>query len=209
VAARLNLQVVSALLKVIFLRSKMEKEPGAAVLLAISREFGKSVDLGQAGGRNNRRLAVDLQVPDDLNATDLSNLTSRAMHLLLSGDLQPRVAIAFVQLCNMQLRLLQGTDLEERVATVETELAHELAKHFTNAGKIAQEGQVAGKRVERAAEAVVDADPEITVQPAGAANANVGKYVYLNATEANAPTGAPETEKGKCQQSAESKAAKA
>ena len=57
--------------------------------------------LGQIGGRQNRRSAVlDLQVPDNMTATDLRNLTGQAIRLLLSGDLRPREASALAQLCN-------------------------------------------------------------------------------------------------------------
>ena len=57
--------------------------------------------LGQIGGRKNRRSAVDLEVPDNMTAADLSKVTGEAMRLLLSGELGAREASAFAQLCKL------------------------------------------------------------------------------------------------------------
>ncbi len=44
--------------------------------------------LGQIGGRKSRRVPMtDLQMPDDMTATDLRNVTARAIRSLLSGNL--------------------------------------------------------------------------------------------------------------------------
>ena len=56
---------------------------------------------GQIGGRKNRRSVVDLQVPDNMSAADLRNVTAQAIRLLLSGDLHPREAGALTQLFNI------------------------------------------------------------------------------------------------------------
>ena len=54
--------------------------------------------LGQIGGRKNRRSGVvDLQVPDNMNASDLRNLTTQAIRLLLAGELQAREAMRSLQ----------------------------------------------------------------------------------------------------------------
>jgi hypothetical protein len=82
--------------------------------------------LGQIGGRRNRRSAMlDLQVPDNMTATDLRNLTSQAIRLLLSGDLRPREAIALVQLSNSLYRTIPIAALETRVANLERRVAQE------------------------------------------------------------------------------------
>ena len=41
--------------------------------------------LGQIGGRKNRRVEVDLQIPDNATTADLRNLTLQAIRLLFSG----------------------------------------------------------------------------------------------------------------------------
>jgi hypothetical protein len=82
--------------------------------------------LGQIGGRKNRRSAVvDLQVPDNMTAVDLRNVTVQAIRLLLSGELQAREASALAQLCNSLYRVIQTADLETRVATLEEQVAQE------------------------------------------------------------------------------------
>ena len=55
--------------------------------------------LGQIGGRNNRRSVVDVEVPDNMTAADVSKVTAQAIRFLLSGDLRAREACALAQLC--------------------------------------------------------------------------------------------------------------
>lgn len=81
--------------------------------------------LGQIGGRKNRRSAVDLEVPDNMTAADLSKVTVQAMRLLFSGQLGAREVSAFAQLCNSWHRIIPAADLETRVATLERQIAEE------------------------------------------------------------------------------------
>jgi hypothetical protein len=81
--------------------------------------------LGQIGGRKNRRSAVDLEVPDNMTAADLSKVTGEAIRLLLSGELGAREASAFAQLCNSLYRIIPAADLETRVATLERQIAED------------------------------------------------------------------------------------
>ena len=80
---------------------------------------GRAVALGQIGGRKNRRPVVELQIPDNLTATDVRNLTGQAIRLLLSGELRAREAGALAQLCNLLFRFIPAADLEARVAMLE------------------------------------------------------------------------------------------
>ena len=81
--------------------------------------------LGQIGGRKNRRSVVDLQVPDNMSAADLRNITAQAIRLLLSGEMHARVAVAVAQLCNTLHRVIPTADLETRVTMLEAQLAQE------------------------------------------------------------------------------------
>ena len=82
--------------------------------------------LGQIGGRKNRRsVGVDLQVPDNMTAADLRNVTAQAIRLLLSDDLRAREASALAQLCNSLYRVIQTADLDARVAKLEEQVAEE------------------------------------------------------------------------------------
>ena len=78
--------------------------------------------LGQVGGRKNRRVGVDLQIPDNATAADLRNLTLQAMRLLLSGDMHAREAGTLAQLCNSLYRMMPAADLEARVALLEEQI---------------------------------------------------------------------------------------
>jgi hypothetical protein len=81
--------------------------------------------LGQIGGRKNRRPVVDLQVPDNMSAADLRNVTAQAIRLLLSGEMHAREAVAVAQLCNTLHRVIPTADLETRVTMLEAQLAQE------------------------------------------------------------------------------------
>src|SRR5438309_11565493 len=79
--------------------------------------------LGQIGGQRNRRTpVVDLEVPDNMTANDLRNLTGKAIRALLLGELTTRKAGALAQLCNSMHRIIPAADLEDRVAKLEQQL---------------------------------------------------------------------------------------
>jgi hypothetical protein len=81
--------------------------------------------LGQIGGRKNRRSVVELQVPDNMTAADVRNVTGQAIRLLLSGELHAREASALAQLCNSLYRIIPTADLEARVAMLEEQVTKE------------------------------------------------------------------------------------
>jgi hypothetical protein len=78
--------------------------------------------LGQIGGRKNRRSVVDLQVPDNMSAADVRNVTAQAIRLLLSGNLHAREASALAQLFNSLYRVIPTADLEARVTLLEEQV---------------------------------------------------------------------------------------
>ena len=81
--------------------------------------------LGQIGGRKNRRSVVDLQVPDNMTAADVRNVTVQAIRLLLSGNLHAREASALAHLCNSLYRIIPTADLEARVTMLEEQVIQE------------------------------------------------------------------------------------
>jgi len=118
--------------------------------------------LGQLGGRKNRRsIPVDLPITENMTLTDLSKLNGQAMRLLLAGELQAREATAFAQLCNSQLRVIQGVDLEARVAMLEAEITHEQAVACTDADEVAQEVEVDFDKIAHDAETNAAAQPAV------------------------------------------------
>ena len=81
--------------------------------------------LGQIGGWKNRRSVADLEVPDNMTAADVRNVTAQAIRLLLSGDMHAREASALAQLCNSLYRFIPAADLEARVAMLEAQFIQE------------------------------------------------------------------------------------
>ena len=99
---------------------------GAEGLCFFHAHPDRARSLGQIGGRKNRRAPViDLQVPDNMTATDLRNVTARAIRSLLSGELGTREASALAQLCNSFYRVLPTADLEARLVRLEQQLAEQ------------------------------------------------------------------------------------
>ena len=86
---------------------------------------GRAVALGQIGGRKNRRPVIELQIPDNMTAADVRNLTGQAIRLLLSGELRAREAGALAQLCNLLFRFIPAADLEARVAMLEAHVVQQ------------------------------------------------------------------------------------
>ena len=104
--------------------------------------------LGRLGGQKNRRsLAVDLHVPDTIDAHELSKLNVQVMRMLLSGELPPREAMAFVQLSNSHLRLIQSEDLEARSGKARERTEPRLRTSFRCSVTVASASEVAVRQV--------------------------------------------------------------
>ena len=138
--------------------------PGGLCFLHANPDSAKT--LGQIGGRKNRRSAgVDLQVPDNMTATDLRNVEVQAIRLLLSGDLQAREASALAQLCNSLHRVILTADLETRVATLEEEVAQRERESppegHSSGSNMTETGAAAGSDAQLGAEQQIppDGDP--------------------------------------------------
>jgi hypothetical protein len=76
--------------------------------------------LGQIGGMKNRKFTgIDLQVPDNITATDLCKLEVQVVRGVLSGDIPARDATAVGQIFALLHRHLPIADLERRIALLE------------------------------------------------------------------------------------------
>ena len=85
--------------------------------------------LGQQGGRKNRHFTgVDVDVPPNMTAGDLNVVGSRAISLVLSGQLQAREALAIAQLINSQARVIPLLSFENRFADLQHEMARILER---------------------------------------------------------------------------------
>src|SRR5579864_3859369 len=93
---------------------------GRSELCVLHRNPENPKRLGQIGGLKNRRFTgFDLQVPDDISATDLCKLEVQVIRGLLSGDIPAREATAVAQMCGLLHRHLPTADLEKRIALLE------------------------------------------------------------------------------------------
>ena len=76
--------------------------------------------LGQMGGMKNKKFTgIDIQVPDNISATDLCKLEVQVLRGLMSGDIEAREATAMGQIFSLLHRHLPTAELEKRVAILE------------------------------------------------------------------------------------------
>jgi hypothetical protein len=84
----------------------------------------KASELGRIGGRSNRRAAESLDPAPKLEtATDVRNAVSQLFADVHAGKLQARVAASLAPLLGLQLRAIETTDVERRLAKLEQETA--------------------------------------------------------------------------------------
>jgi hypothetical protein len=81
----------------------------------------KASELGRIGGRANRHVRAEAPDPlPDLNTvTAVRDTINRLITDVYAGRLHPRIAAGLVSLMHLQLRAIEKTDLEHRIARVE------------------------------------------------------------------------------------------
>ncbi len=80
----------------------------------------KASELGRIGGRTNRHTAENANpLPTLDNALAVRDTVARLIADVLAGNLNPRVAAGLAPLLNLQLRAIETTDLERRLAKLE------------------------------------------------------------------------------------------
>jgi hypothetical protein len=83
----------------------------------------KAIELGRIGGKKNGHPTTQ---PDPLpnlnNAVAVRDAVARLIADVYSGKVHPRIAAGLAPLMHLQVRLLQVTELEQRLAEVEREL---------------------------------------------------------------------------------------
>jgi hypothetical protein len=90
----------------------------------------KASELGRIGGRSKHHAATESA--DPLPALDTAiavrDTLARLIPDALSGKLPPRIAVGLAPLLNLQLRAIEKTDLEQRIADLEKRFADVEAK---------------------------------------------------------------------------------
>ena len=81
----------------------------------------KASELGRIGGRSNRHAASEITdpLPTLDSALAVRETGARLINDLVAGRIQPRVASVLVSLLSLQLRSIETTNLEVRVAALE------------------------------------------------------------------------------------------
>lgn len=87
----------------------------------------KASELGRIGGRSNRRAAGENAdpLPTLDNAIAVRDMVARLIADVYAGKIHPRIAAGLAPLLNLQLRAIEATDLELRVAELEKALIRE------------------------------------------------------------------------------------
>lgn len=110
----------------------------------------KAAELGRIGGRKNRRFRVTSDpLPDLDNVTAVRDVAERLIADVYAGKLNPRTASSLAPLLHLQLRAIEKTDFEKRLAKTEKRLALLMDELETGRPEKMQQGQSAepfGKR---------------------------------------------------------------
>jgi hypothetical protein len=80
----------------------------------------KAVELGRIGGKKNGHLRVGLDpLPNLDNAMAIRDTVARLISDVYAGKLHPRISAGLAPLMHLQLRVLEKTEVEKRLAKVE------------------------------------------------------------------------------------------
>jgi len=80
----------------------------------------KAVELGRIGGKKNGRMLVGTEpLPNLDNAMAVRDTVARLIADVYAGKLHPRIATGLAPLMHLQLRVLEKTEFEKRLARVE------------------------------------------------------------------------------------------
>ena len=110
-------------------RAKSGKRCGAAAtaggLCFFHANPKKAAELGRIGGRSKRHAAVENldPLPTLDNALAVRDTVARLIADVYTGRIHPRIAAGLAPLMNLQLRAIETTDLDRRLANVEKLLA--------------------------------------------------------------------------------------
>lgn len=100
-----------------------QRRAGSAIFM---RTPPKAAELGRIGGRKHglsAELSSSKPLPNLENVNAVKEVVSGLIAELRAGTLHPRMAAGLASLLNLQLRVIQESNLEQRLARVERLLA--------------------------------------------------------------------------------------
>jgi hypothetical protein len=97
----------------------------------------KASELGRIGGKSNRHASGESTnpLPNVDSATAVRDTVARLIADVYTGKLHPRTAAGLAPLIHLQLRAIEMTDLEQRIAKVERLLAKVEAEKSPDLGR--------------------------------------------------------------------------
>jgi hypothetical protein len=96
----------------------------------------KAAELGRIGGKKNGHPPIPAEpLPNLDNATALRDTVARLIADVYSGRIHPRIAAGLAPLMHLQIRLLETTELEQRLAEVERQLGIVFKETLQHGGK--------------------------------------------------------------------------
>ena len=100
----------------------------------------KASELGQIGGRKNRRRSVEMDpLPALENAMAIRAMLQRIISETYSNRLSPRTAAILGPLLNGLLRIIESTEFEQRLAKIECRLEEGLNQSDTSVPKMREQ----------------------------------------------------------------------
>src|SRR5215471_161806 len=108
----------------------------------------KAAELGRIGGKKNGRvMAGSTPLPDLDSVSAVRDAVKRLIADVYSGKLHPRTAAGIAPLLQLQMRAIEKTDFDQRLAKLEKQLVR-LKDHLVEAAQERQKNQtnVYGKR---------------------------------------------------------------
>jgi hypothetical protein len=97
----------------------------------------KASELGQIGGRKNRRRSVEMDsLPTLNNAMAIRAMLQRIISETYSSRLSPRTASTLGPLLNGLLRVIEATDYEQRLSEIERRIVEGLNQSDTSVPKM-------------------------------------------------------------------------
>jgi len=90
----------------------------------------KASELGCVGGRKNRRVPAEVAtaLPNLDSILAVRNTVAQVIAEVYAGRLNPRIATSLSPLLGLQLRTIETSELERRLAALEKQVATEVAK---------------------------------------------------------------------------------
>ncbi len=122
-------------------KTKSGKPCGAAAtaggLCFFHANPNKASELGRIGGRSNRHAAGEQfdPLPALDNALAVRDTIARLIVDVYAGEIHPRIAAGLAPLLSLQLRAIETTDLQRRLAEVEKQLNDILVQHSPSNGR--------------------------------------------------------------------------